>query len=120
MAEDANSKGQSKQSHAMMNGKTKKTATKTTLIGKNCKWLGPWTFKQTWVILFLTLLSMRDLSDSRQQNNYTPNNQQTIQKLSSLNQNQFIIFNEIGEMASQMMYIHFNVPLKPFRSLSSS
>jgi hypothetical protein len=54
---------------------------------------------------------MTDLSDSRQQNYYTPNNQQITQKQSSFNQNQFIIFDEIGEMASQMMYIHVNVPL---------
>ncbi len=111
MAEDANSEGQNQQSNSETNGKTKKTATKTTLIGKGCKWLGPWTFKQIWVILFLMLLGMTDLSDSRQQNYFTPNNQQITQKQSSFNQNQFIIFDEIGEMSSQMMYIHVNVPL---------
>jgi hypothetical protein len=41
-------------------------------MGKECKWLGPWTFKQIWVILFLTLLGIADLSDSKQQNYYTP------------------------------------------------
>jgi hypothetical protein len=83
--------------------KTKERIIQSYLIGKGCKWFGPWTFKQIWVILFLTLLGKFDHSDSRQQNYYTPNNQQTIQKQSSLNQNQFIIFDEIGEMASQMM-----------------
>jgi hypothetical protein len=111
MAENANSEGQNKQSYSKANGKIKKTATKTTLIGKGCKWLGPWTFKQIWVILFLTLLGMTDLSDSRQQNYYTLNNQQTTHKQSSSKQNQFIIFDEIGEMASQMICIHANVPL---------
>ncbi len=57
------------------------------------------------------LLGMTDLSDSRQQNYYTPNTQQITQKQSYFNQNQFIIFDEIVEMASQMMYIHVNVPL---------
>ncbi len=117
MAEDTNPEDQNQQPNFKTNGKTKKTATKTTLIGKGCKWLGPWTFKQIWVILFLMLLGKIDLSDSRQQNYYTPNNQQLTQKQSSFNQNQFIIFDEIGEMASQMMYIHVNVP---FRTLSPS
>jgi amino acid permease len=27
-------------------------------------------------------------------------------------QNQYIIFNEIGEMTSEMIYIHINIPLK--------
>ena len=80
-------------------------------MGKECKWLGPWTFNKIWVILFLTLLGMTDLSNSRQQNYYTPTNNQINQKPNPLNQNQFIIFDEIGEMASQMMYIHVNIPL---------
>jgi hypothetical protein len=70
---------------------------------KGCQWQGPWTFKQIWVILFLTLLGMADLSKSKQQNYYTQNSQQTTQKQPSFTQNQFIIFDEIGEMASKMM-----------------
>jgi hypothetical protein len=90
MVKAANSEGQN-QSQSK-NGKTKKTTAKTTLIGKGCKWLGPRTFKQIWVILFLTLPGMADLSDSRQQNYYTPNNQQTTLKQPFFTQNQFIIF----------------------------
>ncbi len=85
--------------------------TTATMNNKGCKWIGPWIYKKIWVILFLTLLGMADLSDSKQQNFYTPNSQQTIQKQPSCTQNQFIILNEIGEMASPMMYIHVNVPL---------
>jgi hypothetical protein len=63
------------------------------------------------VKLLLMLLGMANLSDSKQQNFYTLNNQQLFQKNQPYTQNQFIIFDEIGEMASQMMYIHVNVPL---------
>ncbi len=64
-----------------------------------------------WIIFLLTLLGMADLSNSKQQNYYTPNSQQTTQKQPSFTQNQFIILDEIGEMASQMMYIHVHVHL---------
>jgi hypothetical protein len=57
------------------------------------------------------LLGMANLSDSKQQNFYTPNSQHTFQKHQPFTQNQFIIFNEIGEMTSQIMYIRVNVPL---------
>jgi hypothetical protein len=87
--------------------------TTTTMKNKGCKWLGPWAFKQIWEILFLTLLGMADLTKSKQQIYYTPNSQQTPQKQPSFVKNQFIVFDEIREMASQMMHIHVNVSLNP-------
>jgi hypothetical protein len=83
----------------------------TTVKHKECKLQGPRTFKFNWVKLFLMLLGMANLCDSKQQNVYTPNSHQTFQKYQPFTQNQFIIFDEIGEIASQTMYIHVNVPL---------
>jgi hypothetical protein len=54
---------------------------------------------------------MANLYDSKQQNFCTPNSQNQFQKHQPHTQNQFIISDEIGEMASQMMYIYINVPL---------
>jgi hypothetical protein len=49
--------------------------------------------------LFLMLLGMANLSDSKQQNFYTPNRHQTMQKHQPFTQNLFIIVDKIGEMA---------------------
>jgi hypothetical protein len=58
------------------------------------------------------LLGMANVAESNQQNVYTPTNHfSNYPKSTSFTQNQYIISDEIGEMTSQMMYIHVNIPL---------
>ena len=60
----------------------------------------------------LILLGIINYAKGNQQNFYTPQNSlSNFHKASTLSQDQFIIFDEIGEMASQMAYIHVNIPL---------
>jgi hypothetical protein len=57
------------------------------------------------------LPGMANLSNSKQQNYFTPNSQQQFQKHQPFTQSQLIIFDEIGGLASQIMYNHVNDPL---------
>ena len=60
----------------------------------------------------LILLGIINYATGNQQNFYTPQNSlSNFNKATQLSQDQFIIFDEIGEMASQMAYIHVNIPL---------
>jgi hypothetical protein len=57
-------------------------------------------------------MGINNLAESNQLKFYTSNNQfSNFQKTTSFTQNQYIILDEIGEKASQMMYIHMNISL---------
>ena len=58
----------------------------------------------------LLMLNIVNNAEANQQNFYSPKDSFATFK-QPMNQNQYIIFDEIGEMASQMMYIHVNIPL---------
>ena len=96
------------------NGQVKKT-TKTTLKNKlkGCKSTCSVILK--WIILIVGII--KNAEANQQQNFYTPNQppptfyQDYPTIPSSSQKSQYIIFNAIGEMASQMMYIHVNLPL---------
>jgi hypothetical protein len=83
---------------------------KITLKNKTTKW--KLASKLNWIIMFLMLLGISNLEENSQQNFYTPNNPfSNYPKTTSFTLNKYITFHEIGEMASQMMYINVNIPL---------
>ena len=96
------------------NGQAKKS-TKTTLKDKvrGCKD----TCKITLKFIILIFRIIKNAEANQQQNFYTPQqptptfyqNYPTIPSASQ--KSQYVIFNAIGEMASQMMYIHVNLQL---------
>jgi hypothetical protein len=112
MAELTSGKGQSKPKS--QNRKTKKTP-KTTLKDKimGCKN----TLSASLKIFILIFGIINNAEANQQQNYYTPQqspphlyqNYPTIPSTSQ--KSQYVIFNAIGEMASQMMYIHVSLPL---------
>ncbi len=112
MAKDSGDKTQIKPKP--QNGQTKKTS-KATLKDrmKGCKNTGSVLLK-----IFILIFGIINNAEANQhQNIYTPQqapptfyqNYPTIPSASQ--KSQYFIFNAIGEMASQMMYIHVNLPL---------
>jgi hypothetical protein len=64
------------------------------------------------VKMILLLLGIVNYADGFKQNFYTPKNSFSNSPNSlSFMLNQYIIFDEIGEMASQMMFMHVTIPL---------
>ena len=96
------------------NGQGKKT-TKTTLKDKVLRCKNTCSVFLIWIILIVGII--KNAEANQQQNFYTPHqppptyyqNYPTIPTASQ--KSQYVIFNAIGEMASQMMYIHVNLPL---------
>ncbi len=112
MAKDTSDKVEGKPKP--QNGQAKKS-TKTTLKEKvrGCKN----TCRVILKFIILIFGIIKNAEANQQQNFYTPQqppptfyqNYPTIPSASQ--KSQYVIFNAIGEMASQMMYIHVNLPL---------
>jgi hypothetical protein len=112
MVEKSNNEAQSKPKP--QNGQAKKTS-KATLKKKMKGCMN--TCSNLLKIFILIFRIIKNAEANQQQNFYTPQQPpppfyQNYPTISSASQkSQYVIFNAIGEMASQMMYIHVNLPL---------